>query len=70
MYRDMAPLTSRKKTEAGSWRNEETTPALKEALDKFKQAVLDSGILGSPPYWRAPITYGFHALEVFAPLPV
>jgi hypothetical protein len=37
------------KTEAGAWRNEETSPALKEALDKFKQAVLDSGI--TPAYF-------------------
>jgi hypothetical protein len=37
------------KTEAGFWRNEETTPALKDALDKFKQTVLDSGI--TPAYF-------------------
>ncbi len=40
------------KTEAGAWRNEETTPALKEALDKFKQAVLDYGI--TPAYFDSP----------------
>jgi hypothetical protein len=40
------------KTEAGAWRNEETIPALKEALDKFKQTVLDSGI--TPGYFDSP----------------
>ena len=37
------------KTETGAWLNEETSAALKEALDKFKQAVLDSGI--TPAYF-------------------
>jgi len=40
------------KTEAGAWRNEETIPALKEALDKFKQTVFDFGI--TPGYFDSP----------------
>jgi hypothetical protein len=40
------------KTDAGSWRNEETTPVLKEALDKFKQTVVDSEI--TPAYFDTP----------------
>lgn len=40
------------KTEAGSWRNEETTAALKDALDEFKQTVLDSGV--TPAYFDTP----------------
>lgn len=40
------------KTEAGSWRNEETTPALKDALDRFTQEVLSSDI--TPAYFDTP----------------
>lgn len=40
------------KTEAGFWRNEETTPALKDALDRFTQEVLNSGI--TPAYFDTP----------------
>jgi hypothetical protein len=31
------------KTDSGAWRNEEVAPDLREALDKFKETVLDSG---------------------------
>ncbi len=40
------------KTEGGSWRNEETTVTLKEALDEFKRTVLDSDL--TPAYFDTP----------------